>query len=161
MLLPGLRMNSLNINFVICKIASFERNTFKAKNKAHLLILWHLYTFIPTNFAVNYSYVQMKVFRLLFFLCSHSACSEEHHHTVWSFVIVFRSWNRTQTRLTNYGRRWVISALCRFGLCGFGFGSFRPNLDSNFVFGLLFINLYRYGRVGQNECVREVRGGFR
>ena len=52
------------------------------------------------------------------------------------------------------------SALCRFGLCCFGPGSFRPNLDSNFVF-LLFINLYRYGRVGQYECVRVLRGGFR
>ena len=51
--------------------------------------------------------------------------------------------------------------MCRFGLGGFGPGSFRHNLDSNFVFYFLFINLYHYGRVGQYECVRIVRGGFR
>ena len=142
------------------------RNTFQAKNNVQLLILWCLYTSVLTYFAVNYSNIQMKISRFFFFfffffLCSYSACKEEHHHTVWSFVKVYRSWNWRQTRLTNYGRRWVISALCRFGLDRFGPGSCRPNLDSIFV--LLFFCLFtsNYGRVGQYECVRVVRDGFR
>ena len=31
----------------------------------------------------------MKISRLLVFLCSYSACKEEHHHMVWSFVKVY------------------------------------------------------------------------
>ena len=138
------------------KLRLSERPTSKAKNKAQLLIVWHLYTSVLTNFAVNFKCTS----RLLFFLSSYSAC-KEHHHMVWSFVKVYRSWNWTQTRFTNYGRRRVISALRRFGLGGFGHGSFRPTLDSNFFSFFLFINLYHYGRVGQYGCVRVVRGGFR
>ena len=41
-----------------------------------------------------------------------------------------------------YGRRSVISALCRFGLGRFDHESFRPYLDSNFVFFFIFFFFY-------------------
>ena len=47
--------------------------------RAVVFMLWHLFTSILTN--VNYSDVQMKISRLLVFLCSYCACKEEHHHT--------------------------------------------------------------------------------
>ena len=42
----------------------------------------------------------------------------------------------------------VVSIMGHFGL-------------SCIVFVFLFINLYQYGRVGQYECVRVARGGFK
>ena len=45
--------------------------------------------YLRSNRNVNYSDVQMKMSRLLVFLCSYSACKEEHHNTVWSFVKVY------------------------------------------------------------------------
>ena len=52
--------------------------------------------------------------------------------------------------------------MCRFGLGRFDPGSFRPNLDSNFVFFsvFLFINFYHNGRVGQYECVSVIELGI-
>ena len=126
---------SKNINFVICKIASF-RNKYIQSKKQCTIVNFIASVYLRTYKLQNYSEVQMKISRLLFFLCSYSTRKEEHHHTVRSFVKVYRLRNGTQTRLTNYSRRWVISVLCRFGP-----GSFRPNLDSNFdFFFFLFIN---------------------
>ena len=129
-----------------------------------LLILWHLYTSVRANVAVNYRDVQMKISRLLFFLCSYSACKEEHHHV--------RSLVKVKDRETEHRTGSQVMA---------GAVSFRPCVEILFLggggggagghFGLicrvgssffpLFINLYHYGRVGQYGCVRVVTGGFR
>ena len=64
---------------------------------------------------------------------------------------------RLWSALSHFGPQ----VLCRFYLGCFGLGSFRPNLDSKFFFFSVNINLYHYGRVGQYELIRVVRGGFR